>query len=364
MDFDNINHRIGNGSSYDGDMDLIESFVKFTKEPDNVLLSMQLNSYYISRALSYWDTLKKYLIQDNIIELNNYSGNKNDRINLKIILDRMDEYETKFIQMIDDTGRFFNNEEFIKIFTYIGRLNCLIPTVDNLNQNFGFIPDIGKTFLILNDNGAFSLNTWLYSFFEGIDLAGFTSREAEFDGEVGCSIDMFEHDTSHLRNSIFPKKGTDEFITMKIIYYNIINSPRLSKMEKELYILVLWMIVHEYVDPVNFTQTFEGIIQKFITWSYADTAAEGQMPEFIKFSHILLNENNVNDAIYYFNNFKFSGHPVLKKPFTRDFSNFIDSLENRDNLIDYHYMFLALVYVVKDLKNNYEMYTSWNFDEY
>lgn len=48
-----MNHRIGENSSYDGDMDLIETFVKFKKNSDDILLSKELILYYTSRALHY-----------------------------------------------------------------------------------------------------------------------------------------------------------------------------------------------------------------------------------------------------------------------------------------------------------------------
>src|SRR5690606_24276707 len=122
------------------------------------------------------------------------------------------------------------------MFAYVGTLSCFqsnvsafIKDLDKNMKKYGGVVDFNRTFPIVNDNGSFSLNTWLYAFFEGIDLVGFTSKEAVFDDITGCSLDIFYHDLTHLAESVLVRKYSDEFHILKNIYYNILNSVTLTK---------------------------------------------------------------------------------------------------------------------------------------
>jgi hypothetical protein len=55
------NHRIGENSSFDVDMDLIEMFVKCKQNPDNIVAQTAVVTYYISQAYNYWDKLTEFL---------------------------------------------------------------------------------------------------------------------------------------------------------------------------------------------------------------------------------------------------------------------------------------------------------------
>jgi len=54
-----MNHIIGEGSSYDADMILIESFVRAHNEPKNIIAQTSVFSYYISQLYNYWEIFKK-----------------------------------------------------------------------------------------------------------------------------------------------------------------------------------------------------------------------------------------------------------------------------------------------------------------
>jgi len=54
-------HTIGDNSSFDTDMGLIETFVRCVKQPDNRLAQESVHSYYISQALAYWNNLEDFL---------------------------------------------------------------------------------------------------------------------------------------------------------------------------------------------------------------------------------------------------------------------------------------------------------------
>ena len=62
MDF-----RIGNESTYDDDMELIEYMIEYAKTKDNYTGNI-LKHYYISRILVYWRKFINYLNSGKIIE--------------------------------------------------------------------------------------------------------------------------------------------------------------------------------------------------------------------------------------------------------------------------------------------------------
>jgi len=358
MDCNGLQHRIGEGSSYDGDMDLIESYIKYANNPTDELLIAEIRAYYMSRALHFWQQLKEFLHEGNEMghehQLNHVSNSN------EIILENFEYYEKIFFDMLNDLNNDFNIIKCTKLFIYIGMLSCynMKMSLDERYKHFLFYKlNFNRIFPLVNDNGVFSLNTWLYAFFENVDLVGFTAKKSEFDGNIGCSLDMFSHDLDHLTESIDIEKDSDEFQTYKYIYYNILNSDYLSKEQKELYILILWIIIHEYVFDIKFDDPIENSIKTFISWSYNDAAGEYSVSEFIKYSHLLLTSENIENSVYYFENIQLETDSYSGERYGIDFLNFLDSLVNRENLRDYNYMFLGIVYFFKDIKDNYDYYT-------
>jgi len=59
-------HTIGNGSAYDVDMEIIESFIRAKKEPNNPIAQIAVFTYYISQLYNYWNHFKE--------NINTYSG--------------------------------------------------------------------------------------------------------------------------------------------------------------------------------------------------------------------------------------------------------------------------------------------------
>ena len=374
MNCNGLKHRIGEGSSYDGDMDLIESYVKYANNPTDELLIAELRAYYMSRALHFWQQLKEFLHEGNEMgqeDMFNHVKNSN-----KIILENIDYYEKIFFDILNDLNNDFNIIKCTKLFIYIGMLNCFNSetTLDKLySRFFSRNIDFNRLFPLVNDNGVFSLNTWLYAFFEKIELAGFTSKSSEFDGNIGCSLDMFEHDLDHLIESVKINphdqsnqmdKESDEFYTLKCIYYNIINSEFLSRDQKELDILILWIIIHEYIFNINFNDPVEKSLQNFVTWSYDDIAGKYSVSEFVKYSYLLLTQENIQNTLYYFQNLKLNNscYKTSQFQYELDLDNLLNSLpfnkiQNTEELSDYNYMFLGIVNFFEEIKNNYDYYT-------
>jgi len=377
MDCKKLKHRIGEGSSYDGDMDLIESFVKYANNPEDKMIRAEISAYYMSRALHYWQQLKEFLHEANEKEEDFlYEANEKEEENLNAyvnnsekILENFEYYEKIFFDMLNDLNNDFNLIKCTKLFIYIGKLNCynLDVTLDKFYQNFlDYNIDLNRIFPLVNDNGVFSFNTWLYAFFEGIELVGFTSKRAEFDGEKGCSLDMFFHDLNHIddiERKFLKDKDTELFNQYKSIYYNILNSENFSKEQKELYILMLWIIIHEEVEVgIKLKSQVEFSLSRLISWAYSNPVGIALTPEFYKFSHLLLNPENIKNTIYYFEKYwhKIGITNTINSKFRSDFiydNDFLNSLKNIENLNAYNYLFLGAIYIFKDIKDNYDYYT-------
>ena len=56
-----LKHRIGENSTFDIDMDLMEMYINCAKEPENVIAQTAVVMYYISQALNYWNKLTEFL---------------------------------------------------------------------------------------------------------------------------------------------------------------------------------------------------------------------------------------------------------------------------------------------------------------
>src|SRR5437870_8738896 len=97
-------HKIGQNSTFDGDMDLAESFVKFYYFNDPSLL-LELKSYYKSRALLYWRILKEHLTSTEILQEN--ANEEPENIIESIILERNKERENIYSTNIHSLYPYF-----------------------------------------------------------------------------------------------------------------------------------------------------------------------------------------------------------------------------------------------------------------
>lgn len=435
-------HRIGEGSSYDGDMELIESFVNYFNEPDK--LSSELTYYYISRAMFYWRKLKEFLNEDEILKgsfneemvyedkdkfvtkviqrrnikrIKKYKLNKNERellesddfkeyyklhkpisterifqyfyplgnlvtdiekrVNRKVtkkeldmnsmdypemrrehILTNFDAYEKRFLKMVDILkNKGFSNKRVLSIFNYISRLNCLCIKYKSLKINSDDPTEtnleIERIFPIVNENGSFSLNTWLYAFFEEIDLVGFTTKRAFYDNNEGCSNDMFLHDIYHIRTIM--EKKQDIIDNIKGVYYKILNS-NITKEEKELHILVIWIIIHEEIENIiSFEEDIKDIFSKFCFWSVNESNVEIISMEFKKYIDIITREDEmkVNMNIIRKAELRSSSGKFLRKMFRKIIDNVISNYDNNELFDSFGLMYLGVVYVINSIKNNF-----------
>jgi hypothetical protein len=290
----------------------------------------------------------------------NKENSKYDNIinRVKYIKDNLKHYDKKFIEkynLLEQNGK-MNIKEITRLFIFISRLNCFQMNVfegsyinynnynnnltleekfftnDNMNnlleklsfsesskerveklsfsesskERFKKLND--KTFLLTNNSGFFGYNTFLYAFFNGISLIGVPNKVQSFDDFKGCPIIFMNHDYWHN----FSQSGglvnlyKGDIKNIKHIYYSIINDTHLSKEEKELYILMLWIRIHEAIanDFIDYKLNIDGIC-KYIYGLFSDTNLKVAIQSFTKmyksYEKLLIDDNNIDYVILFIN---------------------------------------------------------------
>lgn len=164
-------------------------------------------------------------IQKYIQEKLNKSLNNNENlhkwflIGFNIIIDLFDIYN-KYNDFEED---FLNLEQVTK--RYLKKIDR------NYKKNY---------YMLVNYNGWFSYNSWLYAYLNDIHLVGYPFGTTSFDGDRHHTInDFIDHDLLHI--SKLPH------VTNKMIYcYNfIMNNKTFSKIEIKALLFTLWYTFHE-----------------------------------------------------------------------------------------------------------------------
>lgn len=253
-------HYIGDGSPYDVDMELIESFIYTERNPNDRMGASAVFNYYISRCQSYWVKTKNFVIEsyDKIKAGGTDESLIGDELNdewayvilpinqLEYIKDTLDNLEQKLLLMIEEASRKFSHDYILDLDTiydilvYIGRVSCL-DLGKTINKTFPENPEF-KVYFLTNYTGWFGFNTYLYAFFNKILLVGAPSQYSYFDNTGDCPLGFIEHDYNHI---VDENNVTMNYSYLEYCYYNILNSQE-PKYLKELLIFVLWAQIHEY----------------------------------------------------------------------------------------------------------------------
>lgn len=142
-----MEYYVGDGSSYDVDMQLIQSFIRAKNEPENILAQTSVFTYYISQLYNYWNYFKEninksyggrvetetgWYVSSNLhksLDLYNkipgYQGN--------FIEDHIYEYEERLMELIRIAQDNFTETykldmgQIINLFKYVGSLMCVQP---------------------------------------------------------------------------------------------------------------------------------------------------------------------------------------------------------------------------------------------
>ena len=309
--------------------------------------------------------LREYLTKDEIYNIfnlpENYDENQiiidttiDSKSKAKYIRENIDYYENIYYKKLDKLNdNIYNNELFDNIlyydmFKYIANLNCLNllyfnknynNKYDKINYDNNYI-DLNNVYIIANGTGIFALNTWLYSFFEGITLLGTSIRETYADNNKTCAFNMLAHDADHVFEigiQIKNDKGNIKLQSLKKLYYNILNSRDLDIEQKELFIFILFINIHEIYNNgqfITFNLDFNFLFKKYLDYFDLKFPKEVFLPELQKFYYNI--KKHYNDDLI--NNYKNS---------LKEFYPKINFIEHKD-LID---CLIYIIYMLKELND-------------
>jgi hypothetical protein len=347
--FDNVIYPLNNKSqidfhiSYERDVQRLKLKYNRSDIKDDDIKQFYID-VYSNKELKNVEELKEEFFQlpdDFITETEkqhnvryNKENSKYDNIinRLKYIKDNLKHYDEIFREqynLLEQNGK-MNIEEITRLFIFISRLNCFQMNVfegsyinynnynnnltleekfftnDNMNNLLKKLDE--KTFLLTNNSGFFGYNTFLYAFFNGISLIGVPNKIQSFDDLKGCPIIFMNHDYWHN----FSQSGgllnlyKGDIKNMKHIYYSIINDDDLTKKEKELYILMLWLRIHEAIanDFIDYKLNIDGIC-KYIYGLFSETNLKVAIQSFTKmyksFEKLVIDDNNIDYVILFIN---------------------------------------------------------------
>lgn len=291
-----MTHYIGENSTFDIDMELIEMFVNCYKEGTEIQHEA-VYFYYLSQALHYWSTLDKFINEnewynevydeeiygtdeiitslkerrkkraqlysintDNMLESiaqkeypipnNNlfqkkYTLEEYDIANslytrFKYIQNYFENYEEIFNQRLklykdnfERTKKYSYNDTY-NLFMMIAELRC-----GNFNISNPFYGGSNDNFLLTNRTGFFNINSYMYAIINGVVILGLPVNISSYDDKIGCPKVFFEHDEIHAQDLQL------DIDNDAIIYYTILNDNNLNKEEKEELIFAMWFNMHE-----------------------------------------------------------------------------------------------------------------------
>lgn len=307
-------HIIGDGSSYDSDMTIIESMIRAKNKKDDIISQASLFTYYISQIYNYWGNFKEIITTLKPVKTENpgweqtiYENNNDQR---KYIIENLEYYEGRFLNLVNETQNSFektkkvNIHDIFTIFNYIGALSCLQTSPETIEfQNDEYELEEYRAFPFPNNTGLFGFNTYLHAFFNNILLVGVPKDNiAYYDNKSGCPLSFISHDFGHnyimiygrllgaktmgIKNDVF----LDDVFRYKQVYNVIINDIE-SRKSKELFILFIWIMIHELIMPFSDIKhlTIDDII--YTNFSFIDEFKE----EFSSFSNILDNPDILSE---------------------------------------------------------------------
>ena len=301
---------------------LPDDFATKTEKQHNVRYNKENSKYdniinrlgYIKYNLKIYDEI--FREQYNLLE-QNVKMNIEEITRLFIFISRLNCFQMNVFEGSYFEGSYINYNNYNnnltleeKFFTN-DNMNNLLEKLSFSESSLELVKKLDeKTFLLTNNSGFFGYNTFLYAFFSGISLIGVPNKIQSFDDLKGCPIIFMNHDYWHN----FSQSGgllnlyKGDIKNMKHIYYSIINDDDLTKKEKELYILMLWLRIHEAIanDFIDYKLNIDGIC-KYIYGLFSEANLKVAIQSFTKmyksFEKLVIDDNNIDYVILFINIF-------------------------------------------------------------
>lgn len=315
------NCRIGDGSLYDVDMDLIENLVKIEHGVATPEVKRSVELYYESRMLSYWSHFHESVLGEKLSPLMdpkmggeldeklfyfNYqrrtrTPEENDEMhrrefekNYEMVRREFHQYEKLYNHLM---ATFRSNPSLVNIqqmFTFLAGTYCFVPideideSLDRNSSMWGQNPSGSAQYPYPNGLGLFALNSYLFAAVHGVLLVGVPDRIQGFDGIVACPNSFMLHDLGHSRE-ISISDG------IKDLYVKVMTNPDLSRLEKEIHCLILWMFIHETNSMPPGTTLDKFLKMKIPTdlYKFSIDHLREFAEEFVRFADMVVNDTTL-----------------------------------------------------------------------
>jgi hypothetical protein len=283
-------------NEYDADMMNVKMFVRSYQRPDDVLAQFATFEFYIGSLINQWNATKEYINSDD------FRNSKRSYIR-----EHLNDYEMNFLSQIEQARKQFDQNRIVdiiniyRIFKYISHVGCGETEIENLDLDIELIPEqlMDRLYPLPNTTGEFGINTYLYGLFEGIYLIGVPVRETYFDKVWGCPKEFINHDIDHSININYRTiEDPNKLETYRSIYDTIIHDKNLSSVEKQCFLMMLWVDIHEinfrlYQDLINGTFDSQSLIKAF---SLYNNGVDKSLDDSLrKFTQLTMTESNLED---------------------------------------------------------------------
>lgn len=252
------------GSSiYDGEWDIVESFIKLNQKPESFKRNLKVQNYYIGQARIYIQKIKEYVFGPSILQYKPTKSQYTDLIEKKKLTEEnWEKWEQKSLTMLKEweqnflETKLFDRFIMLDFFVWLGYIAAFDPEPIILSANnwkfkyqnvFGCsqfrngCPDVfnGKRFfLIVNETGFYGWHTFLWAELNGITLWGLPllGQKADLSGLIQ-PVCFLIHDIGH--SILFPYNS----VAIKI--YKLICESDIDIRLKKLFILFFFSRLHE-----------------------------------------------------------------------------------------------------------------------
>jgi len=268
---------IGNGSSFDGDMDISELCVNYHNRGN----TDDIDAFYyryMSAILTYWDDFdmmynsttreefedlfvkERKPIDDVYNNTNADPGNYYDRLvdykknnDLTKLRDILDNH-------INNIKKAYNevpvNRDFLQLavyntFIYLSDILCFGYAMAQPPYDESINNENRSNYILINKTGFFSFNSYMFALANGVTLLGAPTTFSYYDNKAACPGDFLYHDLGHGFSLAFTP-GDQEIKNL----YKAILTGDYNTNEKEALIFVMWFNVHEARDIIELNCRF------------------------------------------------------------------------------------------------------------
>jgi len=157
--------------------------------------------------------------------------------NIGFYTDAFNNYLSVLRTNFDNTGK-YSFEDVLAVFKLVAGLRCGLYDVNPYISIQHWEKD-NSNFLLVNNTGIFSINSFMYAYINGVTLFGLPSDISNFDDNTGCPLKFFEHDVTHAATLPYEEDN------LSVVYYSVLNNPHLTKQVKEELLFTMWYMFHE-----------------------------------------------------------------------------------------------------------------------